>query len=189
MPAGSFAMQGRGSQETLLKNLVAVLVVVILCFRVLSMGDTNAVDFGQTIHENLLRQAGALVEEDTLRYGLPMPEGDLLQGVYLNDFLVLAKVARADVHIPGVDTARLRKAFAYVAAGFEVADDKMYHHEVNFKAWGAEVLGGLGKVGAPFTTRRELWRVARAVAVFSYIGKTVVRQVLGSVASCFVFRR
>jgi hypothetical protein len=119
-----------------------------MCFRVLGMGDTNAVDFGQTIHENLLRQAGALVEKDTLRYGLPMPEGDLLQGVYIDDFLVLAKVARADVHTPGVDTARLHMAIAaYVAAGFEVADDKMYQHEVNFKAWGRRFWVGWAKSG------------------------------------------
>ena len=37
------------------------------------MGDLNAVDMGQSIHVNLLRQAGVFEEGSLLAYGEPTP--------------------------------------------------------------------------------------------------------------------
>ncbi|CAE8607328.1 unnamed protein product, partial [Polarella glacialis] len=150
------------------------------CFRVLGMGDLNSVCFGQTIHENLLRQAAALTEEHCLRYGKNTPPHDMLQGVYIDDFLVALQVERADAHSHGEDHELLAKAEkAYEDAGFPRAVAKYFRAQVDFKAWGAEVRDGLGTSGGQLSVRRECWALTRHLLKFGWVCKAATQPLLG----------
>ena len=54
------------------------------------MGD-NAVDFSQEVHVRLLKDFGLCQDATLLRYGKPLPKSGLLEGVYIDDHLVLLK--------------------------------------------------------------------------------------------------
>lgn len=66
------------------------------CFKVLGMGDVNACDIAQAVHESVLKREGLLVPETTLVYGHPVPDGPLWEGIYLDDLLVTLKVSMDD---------------------------------------------------------------------------------------------
>ena len=57
--------------------------------RVLGMGDINACDIAQGVHEFVLQSNGVLMDEHRLEYGKPLPESDLMEGVYLDDLLIV----------------------------------------------------------------------------------------------------
>ncbi len=63
-----------------------------LVLKDLGMGSSNAPDITQLAHETLLQRAGCLGPDITLRYGSPLPAGGLLEGVYLDDHVVVAMV-------------------------------------------------------------------------------------------------
>jgi hypothetical protein len=164
--------------------------VYYTCFRVLGMGDLNAVCFGQVIHENLLKQAQALSEEHCMRYGKNTPPYDLLQGVYIDDFLVTLQVERSLAHVPGEDSILMARAEqAYIDAGLPRSVEKDFRSELNFKAWGAEVRGGVGTSGGPRQVRRECWALTRHVIKFGWVCKKIMQQLLGIFASLLVYRR
>ncbi|CAK9053588.1 Uncharacterized protein YMR196W [Durusdinium trenchii] len=141
-----------------------------MALRVLGMGDTNACDIAQGMHEHLLQSVGLLSKETKLIYGQHVPRGPLLEGVYLDDLLVVAKVACAhQVPIDGTFVPPLAQATdvdvdhcaraerAYAAAGLERAVHKSFRCATSFKAWGAEVDGVTGRVGAPKSVRQQVW--------------------------------
>ena len=66
------------------------------CFAVLGMGDKNGCDIAQAVHESLLQRHGLLRSECTLQYGTHLPEGELLEGVYLDDLLIAKRRAVAN---------------------------------------------------------------------------------------------
>jgi len=51
-----------------------------MCFRVLGMGDTNACDIGQAVHEGLVSMCSSLKAKDMLRYRGPPPGAPLGAG-------------------------------------------------------------------------------------------------------------
>lgn len=147
------------------------------CFRVLGMGDVNACDIAQAVHEAVLRKEGLLVPETTLVYGHPVPDGPLWEGIYLDDLLVTYKQTvpypvpldgSFEPPAPQVDDPDMRRVAAaekaYQDAGLQRALRKSFRAETSFKAWGAEVDGVVGAVGAPLQVRQQLWQLLRRVA-------------------------
>ena len=55
-----------------------------LAFRVVCMGDGNAVDTAQLTHEALLRKYGCMDAEEALQYLSAFPRGDTIEGVYID---------------------------------------------------------------------------------------------------------
>lgn len=53
----------------------------LLCFKVIPMGDANAVDIAQQTHLEILREAGTMRENETIRYRSPLPPTDFLEGL------------------------------------------------------------------------------------------------------------
>ena len=53
------------------------------------MGDLNAVDIAQEVREHLLKEFAAMLDEETIRYGEPVPAGAAWEGVYVDDHLAL----------------------------------------------------------------------------------------------------
>lgn len=172
------------------------------CFKVLGMGDVNACDIAQAVHESVLKREGLLVPETTLVYGHPVPDGPLWEGIYLDDLLITMKVS-TDSPVPldgsfqpppvqadDEDMKRVAAAeAAYMKAGLSRAEHKAFRAAVDFKAWGAEVRGVLGTVGAPLLVRQQLWLLLKRVATGGYCTLHTMQKLMGFVCFAFQYRR
>ena len=173
-----------------------------LCFRVLGMGDRSGCAVAQACHEAILRKHGVLDPQQTLVYGDFVPASDLWQGVYLDDLLVTKRVTLSDP-IPLDGTFELpaaqvddedieiiaRAEVAYEEAGLQRATHKAFRAQTAFKAWGGELDGNRGRVGAPLAIRREVWTLIRCIVSSGWATKAILQQVLGFVAFACQFRR
>ena len=160
------------------------------CFRVWGMGDLNASDVGQAVHVGVLRGAGGLPHEQTLEHGRPLPRGRTLQGVYQDDYLIAQKVSYAERSTCTRDLEALDLALsAYQRAGLEVAGEKTFVAQANFKAWGNEIRGHAGISSAPETFRRTLWLLTRRLLAAGCVCKPVLDRVLGLYCHAFQARR
>ncbi|CAE7364786.1 unnamed protein product, partial [Symbiodinium microadriaticum] len=156
----------------------------------------------QACHEAILRKHGVLDPQQTLVYGDFVPASDLWQGVYLDDLLVTKRVTLSDP-IPLDGTFELpaaqvddedieiiaRAEVAYEEAGLQRATHKAFRAQTAFKAWGGELDGNRGRVGAPLAIRREVWTLIRCIVSSGWATKAILQQVLGFVAFACQFRR
>eukprot|EP00438_Fugacium_kawagutii_P003209 Skav218054 [mRNA] locus=scaffold214:1429603:1436014:- [translate_table: standard] len=170
-----------------------------MCLRVMGMGDCNSCDIAQATHESILQAAGLLDEGTQLKYGRPLPAGDIFDGVYLDDLLVACRCQCSEpVPVDGSfeppapqasdpDMVRVRNAEeAYQAAGLQRAEHKAFRAEVAFKAWGAEVDGVKGFVAAPLDMRRQTWVLLQRVVELGFCSKEIFQKLLGYL--CFIFQ-
>ena len=173
-----------------------------LCFRVLGMGDLNACDVAQAVHEAVLRKHGVLDPANTLRYGEHVPESDLWEGTYLDDLLIAQRITLPyDIPLDGsfeppaaqVNDQDFEQVIAaeaaYEAAGLERAVHKAFRFEPHFRAWGAEVDGVRGRVGAPRDARRQVWMLLFKVVTGGWCSREVLQKVVGYLAFVFQYRR
>ncbi|CAE7383354.1 unnamed protein product, partial [Symbiodinium microadriaticum] len=173
-----------------------------LCFRVLGMGDRNGCCIAQATHEAVLKKHGVLQEAEKLVYGRRVPVGDRWEGVYLDDLLITQKVTMPyDIPLDGtfvppaaqaddddmVQVARAEQA--YVKAKLQRAVHKAFRAETSFRAWGAEVDGIKGCVGAPKEMRKQLWVLIEMIVAGGYVCQDVLRKIVGYLAFCFQYRR
>lgn len=170
--------------------------------RVLGMGDTNACDIAQAVHEAVLKQSGLLSAETKWEYGQPLPHGDLFEGAYLDDLLIASRI-RLPHPIPldgsftppqpqatDPDMVQAQAAEeAYKRAGLERATRKSFRGETQFKAWGAEVDGVRGRVAAPLSSRRQVWVLLLEVIKYGRASKQILQRLLGYVCFFFQYRR
>ena len=78
---------------------------------------------------------------------------------------------------------------AYLEAKLQRAVHKEFRFETLFKAWGAEIDGVAGKVGAPLAIRRQVWMLLQRIVTGGWASCDVLRQVLGNLAYIFQYRR
>lgn len=173
-----------------------------MCFKVLGMGDTNACDIAQAVHEHILQKAGVLSPKHILQYGRAPPQKTRWEGVYLDDLLV-AQICRtpdgraldADFKPPAIhsddeDYQAIQAAReAYLQAGLKRAEHKAFTGECNFKAWGAEISGVRGQVAAPLHMRRDLWKLIASLLRGGCATKELLQRILGYCCFCLQYRR
>ena len=172
------------------------------CFRVLGMGDRNACDIAQATHEAVLEKAGLLGSSTKLVYGDHAPTSNIWEGVYLDDLLVVQRCSmERDVALDGTflpptpdpndeDQLRMSRAeIAYEQAGLKRATHKDFRGETFFRAWGAEVSGVEGHVGAPLKFRQETWSLICRVVKFGFCSKKILQKILGYICFIFQYRR
>ena len=58
------------------------------------MGDLNAVDIAQAVHEKVLENSGGLKEAHKLIYGTSAPANKLWEGLYIDDHICIAVLKR-----------------------------------------------------------------------------------------------
>ena len=63
----------------------------------MAVGGRNSADIAQEVHETVLRIAGAVDVATLLRYGVALPSGGLLVGIYLDDLGVVAIVPKDEL--------------------------------------------------------------------------------------------
>ena len=108
------------------------------------------------------------------------------KGYYFDDLLILFQALRAECRRPGPDTDLADKAHAaYEKAGLPRSLRKSFAHELDFKAWGTEVRGGLGRAGAPVKARVALAHVIDEVLSLGFVTRKVVEMLCGHIAFAF----
>ena len=170
--------------------------------KVLGMGDLNACDIAQAVHEHVLRVHGLLFPETTMIYGEPIPQGDVLEGAYLDDLLIVGKLrCRFPIPLDGsfkppiakpqdADLQQVHKAEqAYLNAGLARALHKSFRAETVFKAWGASIDGIQGTASVPVEVRRQVWWLCCQIISGGVSTKNILQRLLGYICFCFQFRR
>ena len=155
------------------------------------MGDHNAVDVAQKVHESVLDRGGALHHPGWLYYGGPIPRSKLLQGVYVDDHLILSIGPRERQLVPeGPDVDLLAASLAaYEGANLPVADEKGARFAGRFTVWGTEVDSRSGCVGAPASRRLQLLHLTFARMTARVSSPEVLRSLVGSIIHPFMHRR
>ena len=173
--------------------------MVALC--VVGMGDDNAVDFSHEVHVQLLKDFGLCHDATQLRYGKPLPKPGLLEGVYIDDHLVLLKASKAELRLPsGPDSDAIEASHAaYASVGLPRAPQKGFGFsrqsqndpcgEENFTAWGTEVRSEDGTAAAPVRMRAELFCLACSALSLPAVGKNLLRRLVGNFVIPFLHRR
>ena len=73
-------------------------------------------------------------------------------------------VKRCQAKRADVDSERAQAVSeAYVAAGLPEETDKASNQELDFRAWGAELKGGLGTLAAPLVSRFQLFQITSEI--------------------------
>ena len=68
-----------------------------VAFRVWGMGDLNACDVAQCVHETILEEGDAYPQAARLYHGQPFPDSNPVVGVYIDDLLIVLRALLADV--------------------------------------------------------------------------------------------
>ena len=158
--------------------------------------------FAQATHEAVLRKSGLLDPQETLVYGKAVPKGDVWQGVYLDDLLVTYRhtltypipldgsFVLPPFQVDDPNSILVQKAEgAYEEAHLQRAVHKAFRGSSHFKAWGGEVDGVRGCIGAPKAVRQQLWFLIMLVCEQGWASKNVLEKINGFLAFAFQFRR
>ena len=93
--------------------------------------------------------------------------------------------------VPSGEDIDLQKAAAaekaYADAGLERAVHKSFRAQTLFKAWGAEIDGIQGVVGAPLLFRQQTWSLIQQVVLLGWCNKKILQKILGYVCLFFSF--
>ena len=159
----------------------------------MAMGDSLAVEVGQSSHFQVLRQhAGALLRHETLLYRHPIPKTETVELLSIDDHVSLQKIPLKllPADPPLLDTAIFSAAsVAYKHTGLVLNDDKKRRNLTQACVLGAEVDGVKGLVGPP----RD--RVLSLAVLSVYLAKRghATRELLDRIVGCWVhalmFRR
>ena len=135
-------------------------------------------------------------------YGRPAPIGDVWEGVYIDDLLITLRVDMPfDIPLDGsfvppeatetdIDMQKTKTAEkAYEAACLQRAEHKSFRAKTSFKAWGAEVDGILGRVGAPLLLRRQVWVLLCRIIKIGGCAKNILQRVVGYTSFILQYRR
>ena len=160
------------------------------------MGDVNGVDICQQTHVEILRDAGVMRPEHVLEYNSPLPFEHTLEGLYIDDHVVLQVGPKKKYRKMEVDPkfysdeeliARSRQQYAKLR--LPVSADKRFTKLSKFKVWGTEVDSSSGRVGTPIDKLRQLCQVTCSVLRLRRVSKKCLEQLVGLFIHPFMHRR
>ena len=165
------------------------------CFRGLGMGDHIAVDVALEGHEALLQEYGALDDSTWVRGDRPVPGGDALVAVIIDDLLVATKAPRhsAPDALPrssrrDLDIFALADA-GYLAGGMPGAPEKDKIGRSSMVAGGVEIEGRRGVGGAPRDRLLPLSYLSMRAAALQEVTEDFVDSITGTWTSALLARR
>ena len=174
----------------------------ILSLRCIGMGDINAVDVAEETHIEILSDFGALHRPGLLRWGEEFPDERVLQGIYIDDGVVVGLVDIGDVKKEGPDSILAAKCLdALDDASAEISWHKNFgacakeareqgnFGEENFTAWGTQVRGREGKVATELGKRVDIAIVLLQAAALASTEKSLLEHLLSLLTHPFTHRR
>ncbi len=165
------------------------------CQGSLPMGDINAVDFGQVAHMRALRSVGCLSDTTLTTYRGHFPRGDVVEGVVVDDYVILQRLPRCAHEDRGNDCDRAdvdlsKKALgAYAEHGLPEASHKRREQVLRTDVWGASFDGDRGWVSASCEFVLRALGVTAAILRLGCCSGSVLRCLLGCWAHILTYRR
>ena len=159
----------------------------MLSFRVIPMGDTNAVDIAQQTHLEILKDCGTMTDGEVISYRAPLPASDCLEGLYIDDHITVQLVPNRkqrknqpaqrfrDEEI--VESSRNQ----YKKLGIPISEKKQFTRVYSFQAWGTHVDSQSGRVGAPEEKLKQLEKLLVSVCQLPRVSQKLLQRTLGLV--------
>lgn len=157
----------------------------MLSFRVIPMGDTNAVDIAQQTHLEILKDCGAMTSEEVISYRSPLPASDCLEGLYIDDHITVQLVPnrrqRKNQPLKKFRDEEIIEASReqYKKLGIPVSEKKQFTKVYSFQAWGTHVDSQSGRVGTPQPKLKQLERLLVDVCQLPKVSQKLLQRTLG----------
>ena len=161
---------------------------LVPCARSLVMADLNAVDHVTGAQENVLLSGGALPPDKRLRHGQPIPMGDLLQALVIDDHVVIvAGTGLIDSRVQNMAAEFDSGTDACATAGLPQHPTKHVRGDVNAVILGAKVIDGQ-TIGSERVRRIFLAVISLMLAPAGRAHGAVLRCLLASWTYCSLLR-
>eukprot|EP00438_Fugacium_kawagutii_P030304 Skav204412 [mRNA] locus=scaffold398:166413:168713:- [translate_table: standard] len=165
----------------------------ILSFKVIAMGDSNAVDLAQETHFQILREVGCLRPDETVAFRCRLPAKSTWEGLYIDDHVVTQVLPKKKFRLKKskwrdeVVVENSRKQYA--ALGLPVSSKKQFTKVEDFTAWGTSVSNQSGRVGAPLTKLKQLSQLILEVCQLPFVTKKLLQKTVGLLVHPAMHRR
>ncbi len=165
----------------------------ILCFRVIAMGDCNAVDLAQETHLQILQDAGCMDPSETVAFKSRLPANLTWEGLYIDDHIVTQVVPKRHNRKKGqkfrddeiIDSSRKQ----YQKLGLPVSSKKQFTHLSEFVAWGTAVSSSSGRVGTPLVKLKQLCQLLVEVCCIGRVNQKLIQKTVGLLIHPCMHRR
>ena len=165
----------------------------MLSFRVIPMGDCNAVDLAQETHLQILKDCGAMQENETLAYKKIVPAKHTLEGLYIDDHLVMQI-------LPNRRTRKSRSKFKdeelidrsrkkYQELGLPISKKKQFTKCSDFCAWGTSVSSQSGRVGVSSEKLKGVGELIVEICQLRFVTQKLLQKAVGLLVHPAMHRR
>lgn len=166
---------------------------LLICLSTLAMGDNLAVEIAQQAHGNVLRKlCGSMRDEETLQYRRPVPRGDFIELLAIDDHVGIQRVLIDD--LPKVPRLRDSEVFtsaakAYKHVGLIQQEKKQKRNETGGIILGADFDGLKGRVMAPRSRILLLSLISMQIVRLGTITRRLLNLLVGCWVHVLLFRR
>ena len=166
---------------------------VLVCLKTLAMGDSLAVEIAQQSHTNVLKKlCGAMLDSETLKYRHPVPRGDFVELLAIDDHIGLQKISKNMVSsTPSLRDTRIFKSAekAYRDVGLVQHEKKRKRNQLQGILLGADFDGWEGRVMAPRNRVAILCIITLAISLKGLCTPTLLSILTGCWIHVLLFRR
>ena len=165
----------------------------LLAFKVIAMGDLNAVDIAQQVHVEILKGCACVSPSECIEFREPLPASHTMEGLYIDDHIV-TQILPAKKLRPKSKQFRDEELIAnsrsqYARQGIPTSKNKSFDKCDKFVAWGTEVDNKTGRVGAPLQKLRHLSLLISRVLGLTVVSKKLLQGITGLLVHPFTHRR
>ena len=155
----------------------------MLAFRVIPMGDCNAVDLAQETHLQILKDGGTMQEGETIAFRQVVPANHTLEGLYIDDHLVMqvlpSRAGRGKASKFRDEVIVEKSRAQYKKLGVPVSEKKQFTNEYNFTAWGTNVDNQTGRVGVGLEKLKQLCSLVVEICQLKTVSQKLMQKTIG----------
>lgn len=165
----------------------------ILSFRVVAMGDLNAVDIAQQVHFEVLQDGLCMQPHERIEFRQPLPASHTLEGLYIDDHIVTQILPSRRNRKSGTkyrDEIIMQDSRSqYAKHGIPTSAKKAFDKQSVFVAWGTEVENRSGRVGTPRFKLQQLSSLIVRVCKLPVVSRKLLQGITGLLVHPFMHRR
>ena len=164
----------------------------ILSFRVIAMGDCNAVDLAQETHLQILQDAGCMRPEEVVSFRNKLPAKLTWEGLYIDDHVVTQIVHKRKYGKKQSyrdDEIIKQSRDHYAKLGIPISKKKQFTHLHDFVAWGTSVNSETGRVGTPLPKLKQMASLIVDVCKLTRVTQKLIQKTVGLLIHPCMHRR
>jgi hypothetical protein len=165
----------------------------ILSFRVVAMGDLNAVDIAQQVHFEILQDGLCMQPGERIEFKQPLPASHTLEGLYIDDHIVTQILPSRKYRNKNQkfrdEVIMQQSREQYSNHGIPTSAYKAFDKQSTFVAWGTEVESRSGRVGAPRFKLQQLASLLVRVCKLPVVTRKLLQGITGLLVHPFMHRR